>query len=166
MDQHSRNEVPNVERFSFLGQPGRPVWIIPQISTEGIPFMGFNSHLTPKGFFQQDSFNVNLTSVDGPGDFFIWASSIDGIDVSYNSGDGLGELDVMEFPARGHFHKNLGFNSPGTHLLGFTATGVLADSGLTTKSEEYFVKYEVNVLSEGEVDLEICLLYTSPSPRD
>ena len=117
------------------------MWIIPQINTEGIPFMGFNSHLTAKGIFQQDSFNVNLTSVDGPGDFFIWASSIDGIDVSYNSGDGLGELDVMEFPARGHFHKNLGFNSPGTHLLGFTATGVLADSGLTTKSEEYFVKY-------------------------
>jgi zinc transport system substrate-binding protein len=117
--------------------------------------MGFNSHLTAKGIFQQDSFNLNLTSVDGPGDFFIWASSIDGIDVSYNSADGLGELDVMKFPARGHFHKNLGFNSPGTHLLGFTATGVLADSGITTKSDEYFVKYEVNVLSEGEVDLEI-----------
>ena len=155
LDQNSRNYVPNIERFNFLGEAGNPVWIIPQINTEGIPFMGFNSHLTAKGIFQKDSFNVNLTSVDGPGDFFIWASSIDGIDVNYNSGDGLGELDVMKFPARGHFHKNLGFNSPGTHLLGFTATGVLADSGLTTTSEEYFVKYEVNVLSEGEVDLEI-----------
>ena len=38
----------------------------------------------------------------------------------------------MKFPARGHFHKN-SVLIPGTHLLGFTATGVLADSGITTK---------------------------------
>ncbi|MDC0319241.1 choice-of-anchor M domain-containing protein, partial [Verrucomicrobia bacterium] len=155
LDQNSRNTVPDIERFNFLGKAGNPVWIIPQINTEGVPFMGFNSHLTPIEIFEQDSFNVHLTTVRAPGDFFIWTSSIDGIDISYNSSDGLGALDVMKFPARGHFHKNLGFNSPGTYNLGFTASGVLADGGLTTKSEEYFVKYEVNVLSEGEVDLEI-----------
>ena len=155
LDQNSRNTIPDISRFDFLGKAGAPIWIIPQISTEGIPFMGFNSNLTAKGIFKQDSMDVHLTTVNAPGDFFIWTSSVNGVDISMNSADGLGDSDVMKFPARGHFHKNLGFSSPGTYLLGFTASGVLADSGETVTSEEYFVKYELNVLSEGEVDMEI-----------
>ena len=155
LDQNSRNTIPDISRFDFLGKAGDPIWIIPQISTEGIPFMGFNSNLTAKGIFKQDSMNVHLTTVNAPGDFFIWTSSVNGEEVSMNSADGLGDADVMKFPARGHFHKNLGFSSPGTYLLGFTASGVLADSGQTVTSEEYFVKYELNVLSQGEVDMEI-----------
>ena len=155
LDQNSRNTIPDISRFDFLGKAGDPIWILPQISTEGIPFMGFNSNLTAKGIFKQDSMNVHLTTVNAPGDFFIWTSSVNGVEVSMNSADGLGDADVMKFPARGHFHKNLGFSSPGTYLLGFTASGVLADSGQTVTSEEYFVKYELNVLSQGEVDMEI-----------
>ena len=131
LDQNSRNIIPDISRFDFLGNSGSPIWIMPQISTEGISFMGFNSKLTPKEIFENDSMNVHLTSINAPGDFFIWTSSVNGVEVSMNSADGLGDSDVMKFPARGHFHKNLGFSSPGTYLLGFTASGVLADSGLT-----------------------------------
>ncbi|MEC7882372.1 MAG: hypothetical protein VYB35_05635, partial [Verrucomicrobiota bacterium] len=59
LDQNSRNIIPDNSRFDFLGKAGKPIWILPQINTEGIPFMGFNSKLTAKGIFEQDSMNVH-----------------------------------------------------------------------------------------------------------
>ena len=105
--------------------------------------------------FEQDLFNLQLTTIHAPGDFFVWKASLNEIDIDINSSDGIGESDRMQFPARAHFHKNWGFNSPGTYRLGFRANGILANGGLPTESEEYFINFEVNVLSKGEVDLEI-----------
>jgi len=155
LNQSSKETIPEDLRFSFLGDAGSPIWIIPQVARPEILFLGMNAESTAKGAFEQGLFNLQLSSIHAPGDFFIWKSSLNEIDVDINSSDGITESDRMEFPARAHFHKNWGFNSPGTYRLGFTANGILANGVLPTESEEYFINFEVNVLSEGEVDLEI-----------
>jgi len=155
LDQNSKEIIPEDSRFNFLGDAGAPIWIIPQVAQPEILFLGMNAESTAKGAFGEDLFNFQLTTIYAPGDFFVWKTSLNEIDVNINSSDGIGESDRMQFPARAHFHKNWGFNSPGTYRLGFTANGILANGGLPTESEEYFINFEVNVLSEGEVDLEI-----------
>jgi len=155
LNQSSKETIPEDLRFSFLGDAGSPIWIIPQVARPEILFLGMNAESTAKGAFEQGLFNLQLSSIHAPGDFFIWKSSLNEIDVDINSSDGITESDRMEFHARAHFHKNWGFNSPGTYRLGFTANGILANGVLPTESEEYFINFEVNVLSEGEVDLEI-----------
>ena len=62
LDQNSRNIIPDVSTFDFLGKAGSPIWIIPQITTEGIPFMGFNSNLTVKGIFEQETIRKKYKS--------------------------------------------------------------------------------------------------------
>ena len=155
LNQNSKEIIPEDSRFNFLGDAGAPIWIIPQVAKPEILFLGMNAESTAKGTFEQGLFNLQLSSIHAPGDFFIWKASLNEIDIDINSSDGIGESDRMQFPARAHFHKNWGFNSPGTYRLGFTANGILANGGLPTESEEYFINFEVNVLSEGEVDLEI-----------
>ncbi|MDP7052196.1 MAG: choice-of-anchor M domain-containing protein [Verrucomicrobiota bacterium] len=153
--QNSKEIIPEDSRFNFLGDAGAPIWIIPQVAQPEILFLGMNAESTTKGVFREDHFNLELTSIHAPGDFFIWKTSLNEIDVDINSSDGITESDRTQFPARAHFHKNWGFNSPGTYRIGFTANGALANGGLSTESEEYFIDIEVNVVSVGEVDLEI-----------
>jgi len=155
LNQNSKEIIPEDSRFNFLGDSGAPIWIIPQVAKPEIVFLGMNAESTAKGAFEQDLFNLQLTTIHAPGDFFIWKTSLNEIDVDINSSDGIGESDRVQFPARAHFHKNWGFNSPGTYRLGFTANGILENGVLPTESEEYFIDIEVNVVSEGEVDLEI-----------
>ncbi len=155
LNQNSKEIIPEDSRFNFLGDAGAPIWIIPQVAKPEILFLGMNAESTAKGTFEQGLFNLQLSSIHAPGDFFIWKASLNEIEIDINSSDGIGESDRMQFPARAHFHKNWGFNSPGTYRLGFTANGILANGGLPAESEEYFINFEVNVLSEGEVDLEI-----------
>ncbi len=155
LNQHSKEIIPEDSRFNFLGDAGAPIWIIPQVAQPEIAFLGMNSESTAIGAFEKDIFNLQLTSIHAPGDFFIWKTSLNEIDVNINSTDGIGESDRLQFPARAHFHKNWGFNSPGSYRIGFTASGILANGGLQTESDEYFINVEVNVLSDGEVDFEI-----------
>jgi len=155
LNQNSKEIIPEDSRFNFLGDAGAPIWIIPQVAKPEILFLGMNAESTAKGTFEQGLFNLQLSSIHAPGDFFIWKASLNEIDIDINSSDGIGESDRMQFPARAHFHKNWGFNSPGTYRLGFRANGILENGGLPTESEEYFINFEVNVLSKGEVDLEI-----------
>ena len=155
LNQNSKEIIPEDSRFNFLGDAGAPIWIIPQVAKPEILFLGMNAESTAKSTFEQGLFNLQLSSIHAPGDFFIWKASLNEINIDINSSDGIGESDRMQFPARAHFHKNWGFNSPGTYRLGFRANGILENGGLLTESEEYFINFEVNVLSKGEVDLEI-----------
>jgi len=155
LDQSSKEIIPDDSSFSFLGKTGDPIWIVPQTSKPEVVFLGMNAESTAQGVFKNDYFNLHLTSIQGPGDFFIWKTSLNEINIDINSADNIGELDRMQFPARAHFHKNWGFNSPGTYRLGFMANGILSNESLPIRSDEYFINFEVNVLSEGEVDLEI-----------
>lgn len=153
---NSRTAIPVNPVFNFLGVAGEPIWIIPAGQTLGIPFLGINAQLTSSGTFVNDRFDLHLTSISAPGDFVMWTIGGTGTPtVQMNSRDGLAFDDKAEVPAGGHFHQNWGFTTPGTYRLGFTATGTPVGQPDPTVSEEEVYTFEVGVLKDGEVDLEV-----------
>ncbi len=155
IDNHGKLQIPDSSLFSFLGNPGENVWVISQSNTQGVPFLGMSSD-TPAGVFQNNRLNVRLAEVEGPGEFYMWTTSGAGqIDILMNSSNGLDDSDVINMPAPGHLHQNWGFTSPGTYMLAFQSSGTLQSNSETTLSEVQPFEFAVNVLRDGEVDLEV-----------
>lgn len=155
-DDNARLAIPGGPNFSFLGTAGDPVWIYPQSLATGVPFIGISAEATPFGTFAGNRFDLELTSVTGPGDFFLWTTSGTGSPtVHINSRDGITAADVFDVPSGGHNHMNFGFSSPGTHRIGFQASGTLTGQTTPTTSDEAIYTFEVSVIKAGEVDLEV-----------
>lgn len=156
LGESSKAYIPDDLDFDFLGQPGDPVWIAPQVDREGVIFLGMNTSSTPQGTFEGNRFHLRLNSVDGPGDFVAWTTGGAGsVEVPMNSRDGIDALDVLDVPAPGHFHQNWGFTSPGTYHIGFVGEGTLAGQSTEVSSDEEIYRFAVNVFDRGELDLEI-----------
>jgi len=152
----ARLAIPAGPNFSFLGAVGDPVWIYPQSQATGVPFVGISAEATPLGTFATDRFNLELSSVSGPGDFFLWTTGGTGTPtVQMNSADGINAADVFDVPSGGHTHMNWGFSSPGTYRVGFKAVGTLSGQPSPTTSDEAVYTFEVSVIKNGEVDLEV-----------
>ena len=155
IDNDGKLQIPDLPAFSFLGNPGENVWIISQSDTQGVPFLGMSSD-TPSGVFENNRLNVHLAEIQGPGEFYMWTTSGAGqVNILMNSANGLNESDFINMPAPGHLHQNWGFTSPGTYTLGFQASGTLQSNSETTLSEVQPFEFAVNVLRDGEVDLEV-----------
>lgn len=159
LEDVARNEIPANPAFEFLGEPGDPIWIIPAGQKSGVPFLGMSSEASTRtGTFLEDRFDLALGSVRGTGNFILWTIGGTGLPrMLMNSGDGIDARDSTPVPAPGHFHPNWGFTAPGTYWIGFRAAGTLAEGNTRTESDEMIYTYEVNVLKEGEVDLEVAL---------
>jgi len=156
LDHSSKALIPDHPNFEFLGAVDDPVWIAPQVDKHGVVFLGANTSSTPQGTFESNRFDLKLTSVQGPGDFFVWTTGGAGsVEVPMNSRDGIDAKDVINAPAPGHWHQNWGFSSPGTYLVGFTAEGRLAGQSSVITSEEELYRFAVNVFDRGELDLEV-----------
>ena len=152
----TRNAIPENTAFSFLGDAGAPIWIIPTAQTVGIPFLGINAARTPIGTFINDRFDLHLSNVNGSGDFIMWTTTGTGTPtILMNSRDGITTADKTTVPAAGHFHQNWGFTSPGTYRVGFKASGVQVGQSAPTNSDEAVYTFEVNVLKNGEADIEL-----------
>ena len=97
--ENARLAIPDNPTFSFLGVPGDPLWVIPQTVKDGVPFLGINTSvgdvIIPAGTFANDRFDLQLSSVDGPGDFLMWITSgPTDVNVVMNSRDGIDASDA------------------------------------------------------------------------
>ena len=156
LGEESKALIPDNPRFDFLGEPGNPLWIAPQVDREGVIFMGINTSDTPLGTFEGNRFDIRLMSVNGPGDFFMWITGGAGtVEVPMNSRDGIDESDHVDSAAPGHFHENWGFTSPGTYEVGFAVEGTLTGQAAPILSDEEFYRFAVNVYDRGELDMEV-----------
>ena len=161
--------VPTDAAFSFLGQPGDVFYELPQNEEEGLLFLGIATDELEKGIFANDQVQMNLKSVTGPGEVYLYATDSFGQpNVFFNTTDGISEADAFVTKAGAHAHQSMAFSKPGTYTVSFDFSGNLAADGKETRSSEYQLVFEVEegddhgdevegliVLSEGEVDLEI-----------
>lgn len=155
LDNDGKLQVPDLPSFEFLGAPGDNIWIISQSEAIGVPFVGMSSD-TPGGVFENNRFAVALAEFQGPGEFSMWTTSGSGqVNILMTTANGLSEEDFISMPAPGHIHQNWGFSSPGTYHLGFQASGTLQSNSETITSEVQEFEFAVNVLREGEVDIEV-----------
>ncbi|MCD0460914.1 choice-of-anchor M domain-containing protein [Roseiconus lacunae] len=112
----------------FLGTTaGDPVWVLPQSNTPGVPFLGIATEELDGTF---SGASLTMTSFSGPGEFALWqSSSLGGLNVFWQSNNGLDATDTLALSIGGHDHYNYGFTEAGTYDIGVTATADFASGG-------------------------------------
>jgi surface-anchored protein len=121
VDPEARTTVPNDPRLTFLGAPGDPVWLLPQVQRTGILWAGWNTEELGAGDLN-GPVTWALTAVEGPGAVALFQTrALQPPDVLFNSRDGL--PDARGVPLGTHAHGNWAFSSAGTYRLTFAMTG-------------------------------------------
>jgi surface-anchored protein len=136
--------VPTHAAFSFLGEAGAPIWVLPALENHDLLFLGLGTEELAAGIFAKDTVTLTLKSVTGPGDFILYTLDMFGAPVvSMNSRDGIDAGDARTLSAGGHVHVNWVFTAPGQYRIGLQASGVLAATGATNTSEVAEYLFEV-----------------------
>ncbi|PRX97952.1 choice-of-anchor M domain-containing protein [Allonocardiopsis opalescens] len=118
--------VPADPAYAFLGEPGDPVWILPQSQQPGVLFAGWSTEPVEPGVFQDEELRFELLDVSGPGDFSVFDTTAAGTpDIRFDSGDGTG--DVTTVPVGTHEHTNWAFEAEGDYTVTLEVSGVLLD---------------------------------------
>jgi surface-anchored protein len=136
--------VPANPAFSFLGNPGDPIWILSKSEDPSLVFLGIGAEeLDPADW--TGNVTLSLEAVTGPGQFTVWDTDLFGEPfVLMNSRDGLDVSDQLEVIPGSHAHFFYGFSAPGDYSVTFEASGIF--QGLSTASGP--VTYQFSVVPE------------------
>jgi surface-anchored protein len=121
--------VPSGSAWSFLGAAGGTAWVLPQSSTSGLLWAGWNTTEVPSGVFQSNSVTFRLNSFTGPGNVSVYTVSAGTPTRLFDSSNGLPDTRTVTYNA--HTHTNWGFTAAGTYTLNFEVTGKLISTGAT-----------------------------------
>jgi surface-anchored protein len=138
--------APADPRFSFLGTPGSPLWLLPQLENPDLLFLGLAAEEIGSGAFTGDQMRMTLKAATGPGNFFLYSTSgVTGVpDVRMNTSDGIADAsDFATVLAGGHTDYNWAFTAPGNYTLTFEASGNLVAGNLFTASGPVDYSFEV-----------------------
>ncbi|MFW6690656.1 choice-of-anchor M domain-containing protein [Streptomyces sp. MAR4 CNX-425] len=131
----SRTTVPADERFAFLGEPGDPVWVLPQTQDPDVLFAGLSAEGVEPGTTRDDAVSFTLTGLQGPGDFSVFDIGADGApSIRFDSGDTL--PDVTGVSAGGHEHMNWAFEAPGDYTATIEVSTTLLDGTVVTSAPQ------------------------------
>ncbi|MFI0446496.1 choice-of-anchor M domain-containing protein [Actinomadura sp. 6N118] len=138
----SRTTVPDGPAYAFLGRPGAPLWVLPEVENPGLLWPGISTEELSSGVFAADSVTLKLRNVRGPGRFSIFTEGAAGTpDVLVNSGDGL--PDATALSVGGHKHASWAFSAPGTYWLTFQVTAQLTGGTQRVASEPVTYLFKV-----------------------
>ncbi|GGP66019.1 choice-of-anchor M domain-containing protein [Saccharothrix coeruleofusca] len=139
----ARTTVPADPAYAFLGAPGRPVWVLPEVEDTGLLWPGIAAEEVEPDVFVDGSLRLNVTRVHGPGDFSIFTTDAVGApSVLVDSGNGL--PDRLALTPGGHQHANWAFEAPGYYTITVRAAGTLATTGERVVSEPATYRFKVN----------------------
>ncbi|WP_033340613.1 choice-of-anchor M domain-containing protein [Catenuloplanes japonicus] len=122
----AQTEVPDLDAFAFLGAPGTPIWMLPQVQDPNLLWPGWNTTTLASGTFRNDSIRLSLVGVDGPGAVTLFdTSSLGAPNIRFRSADGL--PDRLDVPVHTHAHASWVFGATGRYTLTWQADAVLTD---------------------------------------
>lgn len=138
MDQ-ARMTVP-ASGFSALGAaPGEAVWILPQVSSPPITFLGYRTEdLDASAFFSFGGnafldlkvLEVRGSGPDRGGYFTAYQQAgLGAPDFQFTSANGLDNGDAVTVPMGAHAHYSWAFTKPGEYQVTFEGSGVTNFSG-------------------------------------
>jgi surface-anchored protein len=140
--RQARATVPDDPRYAFLGTPGSPVWILPEIQNESLLWPGLSAEEIDGGVFRDDTVALGVEQVRGAGNVALYTEDAVGApSVLVDSGDGL--PDSLRLTVGGHLHANWAFDRPGGYELQVRATATLAATGATVTSEPVVYRFLV-----------------------
>src|SRR5687767_8574744 len=70
----ARTEVPNDPAYAFLGSPGSPVWVLPQVEDPQLLWPGIATEEVEPGTFVNDALTLKVECVSGPAGFSIFTT--------------------------------------------------------------------------------------------
>jgi surface-anchored protein len=131
----TRMTIPDSPNLSFLGNPGAPIWILPEIYQENAPYLGIGAPLLERNLFtgglsNRGQVTMRLVSLEGSGPdqgghLHLWQSGFPP-QVFFSSADGIGPEDALDrITANFHAHYNFGFTAPGLYRVTFELTAEL-----------------------------------------
>jgi surface-anchored protein len=124
----ARTSVPDDPAFAFLGDPGDPVWILPEVQDPDLLWLGLGSEEIEPGVFAGDTVNLDVVRVYGPADLSVFTTDPAGTpNVLADSGDGL--PDRLALVAGSHAHVTWAFEAAGTYAVVVRASGTLSSTG-------------------------------------
>lgn len=139
----ARTTVPADPAYAFLGAPGRPVWVLPQVQDPNLLWPGIATEEIEPGVFVDGTLRLKVQRVQGPGDFSIFTTDAVGAPtVLVDSGNGL--PDCVDLTAGSHLHANWAFEEAGTYKVTIRANGTLAATGANVVSEPATYSFKVN----------------------
>ncbi len=115
-----------------------PLWVLPQHEQEGLPAFGFSTEEIEPGVFVDDQVQLNLRTIQGPGDFSLWEDNAFGLPTFFLSTH-EGQNSTI-FPVGLHAHFNWAFSLPGDYILVFEATAELVTGGFVDALSIYHFK--------------------------
>jgi putative ABC transporter-associated repeat protein len=112
----ARTTVPQGQAYAFLGTPGSPVWVLPQIQRQDLVWLGWNTQDPSVATAIRREMTWRVHRVDGPGAFVLFLTGNFGApDVVFDSRTPLPQDSGVE--ANTHVHGNWVFTAPGTYLI-------------------------------------------------
>jgi surface-anchored protein len=133
-----------------LGNEGDNLWILPQNSYAGTPYVGVSAQQIPAGVFY-DPFVIRLTRMEGPGQFMLWqATTFGSLDLKMDTRDGIGTNDAVSPLVGAHEHYNWGFTTSGVYRLYFQVSGLRMGEATNTVSPETPFTFHILPLSPFE----------------
>ncbi|MCI0538030.1 MAG: choice-of-anchor M domain-containing protein, partial [Verrucomicrobiales bacterium] len=142
----SEQPISDLPDFQFLGDAGRSTWILPQVENENLLFLGLAAEEIEDGVFVNNTLRVELVSVEGPGNFFVWTlDPLGKPQLHFNSADGiLSSQDFYLLRTGGHQDMNWAVSAPGTYRVGYRVSGTLVAGNQFTQSDAAYYTFEVS----------------------
>jgi surface-anchored protein len=124
--------VPDDPAYSFIGEPGTSVYVVPQVQNPDVAWVGWNTQ-DPEVMETIDAgVTLTLTGVDGPGELFVYlqAGNFGDADVLWDSTKD--EPQDLWVDVNTHTHANWVFTTPGVYLVQAEVTADLVDGRTVT----------------------------------
>jgi surface-anchored protein len=161
----ARTQVPDFPEYAFLGNPGDPIWVLPQSQDPALLWPGWRTESLSQGTFQGNRLQLTLVGVQGPGLVSVFGQNPIGQPIiQWSTHDGLPDTIPVSIPT--HAHANWAFGAEGRYTLTFRADATLADgTAVSTGPVDYhFVVGELG--QDPEVELAIYGLQDRYEPGD
>jgi surface-anchored protein len=138
----ARTTVPEDPAYAFLGRPGAPVWILPQVQDPNLLFAGLSTEDIEPGVLADGQVTLTLCAVSGPGKVSLFTTDAVGAPaIVFNSRDGL--PDTTALTAGAHKHANWSFTAAGTYRFTFHAAARVAATNQMVTSAPTTVTFQV-----------------------
>ncbi|GHJ41237.1 TIGR03773 family transporter-associated surface protein [Streptomyces sp. TS71-3] len=163
----SRTTVPAASQYAFLGPGGSTIWQVSETQQEGLLWPGWSTEEIPLSA-TRTGVQWTLDRVTGPGEFALYTSDptdLAGVNVLYNTRDGVTAADSYLIPQNAHVHGSWAFSAEGAYCLAFTRSTTLA-SGKKV-SDDFTLAVAVGKVKVRKIDPGACFTSTGePGTQD
>ena len=143
VDAAAQTQVPDMAAFSFLGQPGDPIWMAPQTQDATLIWPGFSTEdPNLRGKTGDNPVKIRMLDVTGPGNVELFLQNGTTPQRVFSSQEKMPDwsLDVPQ-----HVHMNWVFTVPGTYHLTFEAEATVDGNKQSASNVYTFVVGDMDV---------------------